>query len=1708
MTEPLRRIAVVNRGEAATRCLRAIRELRAEEGGDLVGIALYTDPERFAPFVRDSDEAISLGPALRGPAGGPQRPAYLDHERVLAALRATRADAVWPGWGFLAEDPSFVDKLEAAGLIFLGPSAATMRMLGDKMTSKRVAESASVPVPVWSNGAVERDALREQAEAIGFPLMMKATAGGGGRGIRRIESPDDLEAAFDSATQEAANAFGDGTLFLEVCVERARHIEVQIAADAHGGVLALGLRDCSVQRRHQKIVEEGPPPGVPSELARELREASVRLVRKAGYAGVATCEYLLTDDGRFFFLEVNPRLQVEHGVTEMLTGFDLVKAQIRIARGDRLPAEAPEERGHSIEVRVCAEDPAANFAPSPGRIALLELPAGPGIRVDSGVAAGGEIPAEFDSMVAKVIAHGSTREEALSRLVRAVVDLDAVIERGAVNKGFLLDVLDHPDFRAGKCHTAWLEDAGIAGPPEPTVAALIVAAILTYRREREAVRLNFFAEASRGRPHAIPSSRGSEIDLTYAGVSYRLKVYAIGGWSYRVHLGSRVAQVRLFEIGPHRRQLLIDEQRYAVLFSESDVELRIEIGGRFHRIERDAGGKVRAPAPALVIEITVVPGDRVGVGDRLGLLEAMKTETAFFSPVAGTVREVLARSGERVSAGDVLVVIEPSAEGSDRDAAAKAVELPEREDPLDAFFDPASGEPDLERAASTSPRMRAAGIGMLGSETRRILMGYDVNPERADRLVRLFESPISGIPRDLGSELAQIATAVEIVADIEALFNRAPSRVEGEGELGPSNDARMSMYLRRIGAGGAGIASDFLDQLRRVLVLYEITSLEPTPALERAVLRLQATRTTLDLRNRLVVALLQLLMRLGAEGQEFTRYAELGDALDRLALLRGTVPPGVADLAAHARFVLFERPRRVPGSAGSQPDLSLTVVSAPDEAALAEVAGRVGMSIEEARRIELWRLVHFDLERVETFEGIYAFHGRARDQSGDERLFCFAEVDDLGPGIPADPDRSIFDERFHEAIEALRSLQGSRDPTHRLHWNRLYVLIRPPIVLSGDLVSDTIRRLAPETGHLGLEKVVVRAATVPAERLDAEPRLIEVTTGNPSGGRVESSARVPHQEPLAPATLYERRTAAARARGLVYPYEIVRIFTSEATDVEPRPAMRLAAGSFVEYDLEGGVAVPVDRLPGNNSCAVVFGVITTPTTKYPEGMRRVLILGDPSFALGALAGPECDRIVAAIDLAEREDLPIEWVALSSGARIAMDSGTENLDATARVVRRIVTFTDDGGEINVIVAGMNIGAQSYFNALATMGLQSRGILIMLSNSSYMVLTGRRALEFSGAVAAEDEVAIGGYERIMAPSGQAQFQARSIADAYLILLQHYSSSYRAPNEARPRHFETSDEPDRDVTNDAYEDEEDFRSIGDVFSDEANPGRKRPFGMRPLMRALIDRDAGWLERWREWVGSETAIVWDTHLGGWPIALIGIESRPVPRNGHVPSDGPDTWMAGTLFPLSSKKVARALNSASGVRPAVILANLSGFDGSPESMRRGILEFGAEIARAIVRFRGPLLFTVVSRYHGGAYVVFSRELNPSMHASALTGSYASVIGGPAAAATVFPREVRGRANADPRVVEARRNVAEARDSDSRIARRAELDRLLEEVLLERQAEVAAEFDAVHTVERARDVGSIETLLEPSALRPSLIRLLDDAAQADSSDSPEASRRR
>jgi acetyl/propionyl-CoA carboxylase alpha subunit/acetyl-CoA carboxylase carboxyltransferase component len=1689
MTKPVTRIAIVNRGEAAARCLRAIRELKIEEGSELTGIVLYTDPDRLAPFVREADESYALGAAFQSNAAGESCSVYLDYDRIVTALRAVRADAVWPGWGFVAEHPDFAARLAQEGITFLGPSAETMRRLGDKIAAKRIAEAAGVPVAAWSGGPVGRDEVVVQAKRIGFPLVLKATAGGGGRGIRVVRSSDELYAAYDSATSEAKNAFGDGTLFMEALVSRARHVEVQMAADRHGRVLAFGLRDCSVQRKHQKVVEEAPPPELSPEFVAAMKNASIRLLEQVGYVGVATCEYLVAD-GAFYFLEVNPRLQVEHGVTELLTGHDLVKTQVRIARGEHLPAEAPAERGAAIEVRLCAEDPAAGFAPSPGHIALLELPAGPGIRVDSGIAAGMAIASEFDSMVAKVLAVGATREEARSRLVRALLEARAVVQGGMTNKGFLLDVLNHDAFRRGAVHTAWLDEVGLASATPPEVGALLIAAIQVYQHGRAATRKNFFLEASRGRPMNVPASNGVEVDLVYSGCPYRLRVFALSGWRYEIHDNGHSAQVMLLEQGPFTRLLVTRERRTQVLVSASDVEIRVELAGRLHRVDSDVGGRVRAPSPSLLVELTVEPGDKVEVGARLGIFEAMKCETSFFAPLAGVVREVLVKPGERLAAGDVILVIEPQLDASARSGSSARLAIPADPDPLDCFLDEQQNA-TLASAGRLSDDAIARVLESLQSEINRVLLGYDPHPARTERLIRVLSSPVEELSPKFQKALATLAGELQKFADIEVVFSRAPS-IAG-AEQGPSNDARMAMYLRRISAQGAGIDAGFLALLRRALAHYGIDELTPSEALERAVLRLYSTRTTSELRYRLATALMNMTLHLSVAGEHVERRESLRQALDQLWLLRGSVTPSIADLAAQVRFVLFDRRAAAvpPSRPGPRRDPGPTLVPPPAGFDVAGLADALGLGADDVERFELWRLENFALERLEVpgFAETLAFYGRSRDGSGDERLFCFTEVDDLGPGAPADPDLSAFELKFHAAVEAMRSIQSQRDPARRLHWNRMVIFVRPPIVLSDRLVGDALVRLAPETGHLGLERVLVRLACHDSTDPAARPTTLEILASNPSGGRVEWSIRDPHQRALEPASRYERRVAWARGRGLTYPYEIVRLFTAPAEQGRKGVGRPSGPGSFLEYELEAGKAIPVDREPGNNSVGVVIGMITTPTLKHPEGMRRVSILSDPTQDMGALSAGECDRIVAAIDLAERERLPVEWVAVSSGARIAMDSGTENLDATARVVKRLVTFTDAGGEVNLILPGVNVGAQSYFDALATMGLSTRGILVMLRSAS-MVLTGRAALVFSGAVAAEDELGIGGYERVMGPNGEAQYYARDLAEAYAILLEHYAVSYRAPGEAAPRRFATTDPFDRDLTRSAYDGDDGYRTIGDIFSAELNPGRKRPFAMRPLMRALADGDAGHLERWRDWADAQTAIVWDCHVGGFATTLIGIESRQLARMGSVPNDGPGSWTAATLFAHSSKKVARALNAASGVRPAVILANLSGFDGSPESMRRGVLEWGAEIARAVVGFQSKLLFAVVTRYHGGAYVVFSRELNQNMVAVALTGSYASVIGGAAAAAVVFGRDVRKRAQSDSRVRQARGALEAARDPASRAALRAELHRITQDVLLEKRAEVATEFDAVHSVERAQTVGSLDSLLEPERLRLSVIELL------------------
>jgi acetyl-CoA carboxylase carboxyltransferase component len=425
------------------------------------------------------------------------------------------------------------------------------------------------------------------------------------------------------------------------------------------------------------------------------------------------------------------------------------------------------------------------------------------------------------------------------------------------------------------------------------------------------------------------------------------------------------------------------------------------------------------------------------------------------------------------------------------------------------------------------------------------------------------------------------------------------------------------------------------------------------------------------------------------------------------------------------------------------------------------------------------------------------------------------------------------------------------------------------------------------------------------------------------------------------------------------------------------------------------------------------------------------------------------------------------------------------------LRRIVEFTQAGGEINVVVAGINVGAQPYWNAEATMLMHTRGILVM-TPASAMVLTGKQALEFSGAVSAEDNFGIGGYARVMGPNGQAQYWAPNLAAARDVLMGHYEYTYVARGEPAPRCAPTADPVSRDITGHPHSHPDtDFTCVGEIFSAEANPDRKKPFDIRAVMLAVADQDHPGLERWADMAEAEIAVVVDARIGGWPVCLIGIESRPVARRGFPPADGPDSFTAGTLFPASSKKIARAINAASGSRPVVVLANLSGFDGSPESMRRLQLEYGAEIGRAIVSFDGKIVFSVISRYHGGAFVVFSKALNENMTVLAVQGSFASVIGGAPAAAVVFARQADTLTAADPRVTALEASLAAATEPEKKAELASELAEVRASVRAGKLSALAAEFDAIHSIERAVEVGSVDAVIPAGQLRPTIAEHID-----------------
>jgi acetyl-CoA carboxylase biotin carboxylase subunit len=478
---PIQKILVANRGEIAVRVMRTCREM------GIPTVAVYSEADRGSLHVRTADEAVHIGPS-------PARESYLSVEKIVDAAKKTGADAVHPGYGFLSEKPELARALDRAGITFVGPPAEAIEAMGEKTAARARMAAAGVPTVPGSAAPITDEAeAKEFADGLGYPVMIKAAAGGGGKGMKRCDRPEDFLSLWRSAGREAASAFGDGRLYLEKFLEKPRHVEVQVFADLHGNCVHLGERECSVQRRQQKVVEESPSCIVDDRLRAAMGEVAVRAARAVGYVGAGTVEFLVDAQRSFYFLEMNTRLQVEHPVTEMITGLDLVRMQIEVARGERILAqEEVVRRGHAIEARIYAEDPARKFLPSPGKITYLRVPGGPGVRDDSGVYGGWVVPQYYDPLISKLVAWAPTREQAIAKLVRALGDY--TVHGITANVAWLAAVLDHPAFRAGDYDTTFCarHEQELLRPPARAweEVALIAAAVAAFKRDHDEAEAN------------------------------------------------------------------------------------------------------------------------------------------------------------------------------------------------------------------------------------------------------------------------------------------------------------------------------------------------------------------------------------------------------------------------------------------------------------------------------------------------------------------------------------------------------------------------------------------------------------------------------------------------------------------------------------------------------------------------------------------------------------------------------------------------------------------------------------------------------------------------------------------------------------------------------------------------------------------------------------------------------------------------------------------------------------------------------------------------------------------------------------------------------------------------------------------------------------------------------------------------------------------
>ncbi len=1811
------RIGIINRGEAALRFIRAVREYNTLYGTNMQTVAFYIEVEEDAPFVKMADDVLLLSDLSGFP--GKQKSPYLDHELMIEGLDRKKCDAIWVGWGFVSEDAVFAEKIENKGIVFMGPSSRAMSLLGDKIEAKELADSANVPILPWSKRAVKDLAdAGKISEEIGYPVIVKAANAGGGRGIRFVRTPEELAHQFKSAQEETLRITGNDIVFIEALVVKGRHLEVQALADRHGAVYTFGVRDCSVQRKNQKIIEETPPVGLPEEMLTEMQEAAKRLILAADYTGAGTVEYLYDLDRKeFYFMEVNTRLQVEHPITETLYGVDLVKGQIDVARGKKLDLADRIPMGAVAEVRLNAEDPDRDFSPAPGNIILFKAPAGPGIRVDSGIEQGSTIPSEFDSMVAKVIAHAPTRPEALARLEQALHALRINIHNGTTNRAFLLELLNHEAIKAGGVHTGFVEELLktriVEQQEEKTRAALLAGAVEMYYRQFGTDYINFEEEISRiGRPRTLQNAEGYEISLTSSGNSYKFQVRDMGGDTFHIRYEDKDLICR-YRKGDQESLLILNEKRYNILMVNRADMMQCEVDGYPVMLESDSGGYVKSPSPAIVLSVNTEVGQKVKKGDILLILEAMKMEMLVESPGDGVVSEICVGDGAQITAGQALVMLDlKDQEEEEEKATAEPVSFDNMQ---------VDGEEKWK---------------YLLRKLNAVFLGFDYGSSSLKAFKQLFDfaSANSGYKRRLVPELIRILdayTAVEQLFTSKEVLNNSFARPMSYQEM-------LTHYFLRDKDREKGLPEGFLNDLNRCTAFYHPEDTDKRTR-NQALFHIFQSHGRLNKKHDILKQILFALESLPISRED---HPELSGVIGRIVALTQTIDPSAADAALYARYkiidtVTVDEIKRLQSEAiekmleeserngfmdviidsaadimdrlaemalennpkhnalgleamgrrlnrdrefkkgeirsaeglnayfcesqnldlnvlhkditcvvdiedmreslinelvslsGWKENITITLViraEKPAETAYLDKApwtidSRVrklcvgwfsakepqfyrtflnhenhweeyrlarGFSPLEFRELRVIRLQNFDHTVLYKSNTVTLLESTAIENPREKRLFALASFTDPKPEWADEHniDRMIlFENAFNDAVFAMRSVQAKYK--FRLQWNRIIMHNRSLANLKLKQMQNYGLNILPQTHDLGLEKIVVY--TRRKRWSEDKVRELELIISNISQDQFTMRSRKPQTHALEIQDSYTGKVVRARQRNMVYPYEFLKMITYSGLPLYkgfPR-------GDFEEYDIEvspDGEQTTVsvkDRIFGENRSNMVFGIIRHPHPDHKTTLERVIILSDPTKDLGSLAEPESRCVIGALDLAEERQIPVEWLPVSSGAKIDMQTGTENLDWTAAALKRIIEFTQNGGEINVIVPGVNVGAQSYWNAEATMLMHNKGILIMTDDAS-MLLTGKRALDFSGSVSGETNLDIGGAEKIMAPNGQSQLRARTLADAYQMLLDHYRYSYKAPGESFPPRMTTNDPANRDITKEPYNDflDQGFETIGDIFSMYKNPDRKKPFDIRQVMSSVIDRDAGYFERWQRMKDADTSIIWETRIGGYAAGMIGIESRPLPRFGSIPHDGPEMWTGGTLFPQSSKKVARGINSFSGRMPLVILANLSGFDGSPESLRNLQLEYGAEIGRAIVNFKGPISFLVVARYHGGAYVVFSKSLNPNMRAGAVQGSFASVLGGAPAAAVVFPREVSRETYLDPRIAECRNFL------DSGMCTQKDYDELFQKVYNEKQTSLGQKFDQIHSVARAKEVGSIDDVVTPETIRPYLIRSVEE----------------